>query len=204
MSILNIFDLLGTIAFAVSGALAAMNKRLDIFGVLIMAFVTAVGGGTLRDMMIGFTPVAWMRDFTTISTIFISYLIILFARPYVHRFKRILFYFDSFGLGAFTITGIHQGLTFGLHPVICVALGTMTAAFGGVLRDIMLNEIPQVFKKEIYATACIVGGTLFFALLSFNIDQRYAEVIAAIVVVLVRVLSIKYRLYLPMIYEWKQ
>lgn len=201
MSILTLFDILGTIAFAISGALAAMNKRLDIFGVLILAFVTAVGGGTLRDVMIGYTPVAWMRNFTTILIIFGAYVVILFAKPYVHHFKKTLFFFDSFGLGAFTVTGIAQGLAFGLHPALCVALGTMTGAFGGVLRDMLINEIPHVFRKEIYATACIAGGTLFFILLYINVSRHFAEIAAAVTVVLVRVISIRYKLYLPLVYD---
>ncbi|UKJ08636.1 trimeric intracellular cation channel family protein [Solitalea lacus] len=204
MSILTVFDILGTIAFAISGALAAMNKRLDIFGVLILAFVTAVGGGTLRDVLIGYTPVAWMRNYTTITVILGSYLVVLFAKPYLKHLKKPLFYFDSFGLGAFTITGIAQGMAFGLHPGLCVALGTMTGAFGGVIRDILINEIPHVFRKEIYATACIIGGVVFFLLLSLNVERHYAEVAAAVAVVVVRIVAIRYHLYLPKIYDRDQ
>ncbi|MCO4291813.1 trimeric intracellular cation channel family protein [Solitalea sp. MAHUQ-68] len=204
MSILYLFDILGTIAFATSGALSAMNKRLDIFGVLILAFVTAVGGGTLRDVMIGYTPVAWMRNFTTISIILVTYIVTLFANAHIHHLKKLLFYFDSFGLGAFTITGIAQGLAFGLHPVLCIALGTMTGAFGGVIRDIMVNEIPVVFRKEIYATACIAGGSLFFLLRFLNIETHLTEVISAVTVVVVRVVSFRFKLYLPKIYDYKE
>ncbi|POY38542.1 hypothetical protein C3K47_03865 [Solitalea longa] len=204
MTILDLFDILGTIAFAISGALAAMNKRLDIFGVLILAFVTAVGGGTLRDVMIGYAPVAWMRNFTTISIILITYVVTLFANSHIHHLKKLLFYFDSFGLGAFTVTGIAQGLAYGLHPVLCIALGTMTGAFGGVIRDIMLNEIPVVFRKEIYATACIAGGSLYFLLRFLNIETHLTEVIAALTVVVVRVVSFRFKLYLPKIYDYKE
>ena len=148
-------DILGTVAFAISGVLVAMEKRLDLFGVLIIAFVTAIGGGTLRDLLIGNTPVVWIRDLTYVITIGIT---VFFGVLFVNQlkyFRKSQFLFDTIGIGLYTMLGIEKGLQAGLSPVICIALGTMTASFGGVIRDILCNEIPVIFRKEIYATACI-------------------------------------------------
>ena len=156
-----IVDILGTIAFAVSGVLVAMEKRLDIFGVGIIALVTALGGGTLRDMLIGITPVTWT---TTPMYMYIILGAVIIAVLFQSRLKYLrtsLFLFDTIGIGFYTMIGINKGVEAGLEPLICIALGTITASFGGVLRDILCNEIPVILRIEIYATACIAGGFLF-------------------------------------------
>ena len=157
-------DILGTIAFAISGVLVAMNKRMDPFGVFIIAFVTSVGGGTLRDILIGATPVFWMRDMTFIIVISLSAIFAVLFRRYLKHLRRSLFLFDTIGIGLYTVIGIEKGLAVELHPIICIALGTMSACFGGVIRDILCNEIPVIFRKEIYASACIIGGVTYFVL----------------------------------------
>src|SRR5690606_33075656 len=169
MSIFYIIEILGTVAFAMSGALTAMSKRLDPFGVLIIAFVTAVGGGTLRDVMIGSTPVGWMLNINYAYAILFGFILAVLFRRRLDRLRKSLFLFDTIGLGVFTLIGLQKGIAIGLHPVICIALGTMTACFGGVLRDILCNDIPVIFQREIYATICIIGGILFFALKLLNI-----------------------------------
>ena len=161
-------DILGTVAFAISGALVAMNKRMDPFGVLIIAFVTAVGGGTLRDVMIGIEPVSWMKNMTFVYVIMASALFAVLFRKRINYLRKSLFLFDTIGIALYTVVGIETGLIAGLHPLICIAMGTMTACFGGVLRDILCNEIPVIFRKEIYATACIFGGLTYFLLLQFS------------------------------------
>jgi len=146
----QIIDILGTIAFAISGVLVALNKRMDPFGVLIIAFVTAVGGGTLRDVMIGVSPVSWMTNMTYVYVIFGSTVFAIVLRNKINYLRTSLFLFDTIGIGLYTVVGIEKGLNAGLHPIICIALGTMTACFGGVIRDILCNEIPVIFRKEIY------------------------------------------------------
>ena len=122
MSLFQIFDLLGTVAFALSGTMAAINKKLDVFGIFIIAFVTSVGGGTLRDMLIGRTPVGWMTDLTYLYIIILSTVIGIIFRKRMGKLSKTLFLFDTIGLGIFTITGAEIGLQFGLHPIICVII----------------------------------------------------------------------------------
>lgn len=174
-----------------------MNKRLDPFGVFIIAFVTAVGGGTLRDILIGRTPVGWMRDLNYVYLILFGYILAIVFRKKLDRLRTSLFLFDTIGLGVFTLIGLERGLDTNLHPVICIALGTMTACFGGVTRDILCNEIPVVFRKEIYATICIIGGILFFILKRWNLDNNILYLIVSSVMISIRLMAVKFRWYLP-------
>ena len=194
-------DILGTIAFAISGVLAAMNKRMDPFGVFIIAFVTAVGGGTLRDLLIGFTPVFWMTDMTFMYVIAGATLAAVIFRNQIKHLRKSLFLFDTIGIGLYTVIGIEKGLNAGLHPIICIALGTMSACFGGVIRDILCNEIPVIFRKEVYATACIFGGVTYFILREFIADQNLIFVIALSVVITARLLAVIFKISLPTIYS---
>lgn len=196
-------DILGTIAFAISGVLVAMNKRMDAFGVIIIAFVTAVGGGTLRDLMVGVEPVSWMRDITYVYVIVGTTVFAVLFRNQLKHLRRSLFLFDTIGIGLYTVVGIETGLVAGLHPLICIALGTMTACFGGVIRDILCNEIPVIFRKEIYATACILGGLTYFLLLQFLEDRNYLFIIAGLVVIIVRILAVRFKISLPSLYKDK-
>ncbi len=192
----HLLDIIGTMAFAISGVLTALSKRLDPFGVLIIAFVTAVGGGTLRDVLIGRTPVMWMKDITYVYVIIIGFFIAILFRKKLDRLRTSLFLFDTIGLGVFTLIGLEKGIEVGLHPVICIALGTMTACFGGVIRDILCNEIPVIFRKEIYATICIFGGVLFFLLKQTAISQDLLYLITSAVIITIRLLAVKYKWYL--------
>jgi uncharacterized membrane protein YeiH len=194
-------DILGTIAFAISGVLVAMNKRMDPFGVFIIAFVTAVGGGTLRDLLIGLTPVFWMMDMTFIYVITAAAFTAIVFRNQIKHLRKSLFLFDTIGIGLYTVIGIEKGLNAGLHPLICIALGTMSACFGGVIRDILCNEIPVIFRKEVYATACIFGGITYFILRQFIVDQNLIFVIALSVVITARLLAVIFKISLPTIYR---
>ncbi|HZJ18730.1 MAG TPA: trimeric intracellular cation channel family protein [Pricia sp.] len=197
----SIIDILGTIAFAISGVLVAMDKKLDLFGVFIVAFVTSVGGGTLRDILIGNTPVVWMREYIYIIVILITVILAILFVNQLKYFRRTLFLFDTIGIGLFTMLGIEKGLTANLLPVMCIALGTITACFGGVIRDILCNEIPVIFRREIYATACILGGLSYFLLVLLPIDSAYAYVGAIAVIIITRLLAVKFRIALPNIYR---
>src|SRR6188768_3506234 len=185
LNFINIIEILGTFAFAVSGAFSAMEKKLDLFGVLIISFVTAIGGGTIRDMLLGNTPVAWLEDKTIMGVILISALAAIFFGSYLRQMTRTLFTFDAFGLGLFTIIGIEKGLDHQLGAGVCVALGTITGCFGGVARDVLLNNVPLIFKKEIYASSCIAGGIIYFLLLKANVERRTIIITCIIVIVVI-------------------
>ncbi|NRD22738.1 trimeric intracellular cation channel family protein [Winogradskyella litoriviva] len=197
----QIVDILGTVSFAISGVLVAMNKRMDPFGVLIIAFVTAVGGGTLRDVMIGVEPVSWMKNMTFVYVIFGSVVFAVIFRKRINYLRKSLFLFDTIGIALYTVVGVETGVIAGLHPIICIALGTMTACFGGVLRDILCNEIPVIFRKEIYATACILGGLTYFLLRKFLDDENYLFVVAGLVVIIVRLVAVRFKISLPSLYR---
>lgn len=194
-------DLLGTIAFAISGVLIAMNHKMDPFGILIIAFVTAVGGGTLRDVLIGQTPVSWMLDMNYTYIILASTVFATIFRNKLNYLRTSLFLFDTIGIGLYTVVGIEKGLSADLHPIICIALGTISACFGGVIRDILCNEIPVIFRKEIYATACILGGLSYFALRKFPIEESVVFVIAGAIVIVIRLLAVKFKIALPALYR---
>ncbi|MEO5650983.1 MAG: trimeric intracellular cation channel family protein [Ginsengibacter sp.] len=198
---LQLIDILGTVAFAVSGVFAAMQKKLDVFGILIIAFVTAIGGGTLRDMMIGDLPVSWMKNINYSIIILITAAVVIFFNKTITNFQKTLLVFDSIGLGFFTVLGIQKGIAFGLHPAICIALGTVTACFGGVIRDISLNNIPLIFQKEIYATACIFGGSIYFLLLKTSWSIEFIELVCIAFIFLARLLAVRYHWSLPVIYR---
>lgn len=194
-----LLDILGTMAFAMSGALTAMNKKMDPFGVLVIAFVTSVGGGTLRDVLIGRTPVGWMRDLNYVYMIVLGFIIALIFRKKLDKLRVSLFLFDTIGLGVFTLIGLEKGIDTGLHPVICIALGTMTACFGGVLRDILCNDIPVIFRKEIYATICIIGGCFFFLLRQWNIPQDVLYLATSGIIIFIRLLAVNFKWSMPVI-----
>ena len=193
----QLLDIIGTMAFAMSGALTAMNKKMDPFGVFIIAFVTAVGGGTLRDVLIGRTPVVWMLDIRYVYLIIIGFILAIVFRKKFDRLRKSLFLFDTIGLGVFTLIGLEKGINIGLHPVICIALGTMTACFGGVIRDILCTEIPVIFRREIYATICIFGGIVFFLLRKLNMENDILYLTTSIVIITVRLMAVKFKWYLP-------
>lgn len=200
MNFFDLLDLLGTIAFATSGALVAMNKKFDLFGVFIVAFVTALGGGTLRDVLIGKVPVGWMLEtyyvYTTIATVIVTIII----RNNIKYLSKSLFLFDTIGLGIFTITGTQIGVESNFNPIISVALGTMTASFGGVIRDILCNQIPVIFREEIYATAAILGSITFLVLNKFNLPINVIYIITTSIVIIIRIIAVKFHLSLPTFY----
>jgi uncharacterized membrane protein YeiH len=201
---LKLIDILGTVSFAISGVFAAMQKRLDVFGILIISFITAMGGGTLRDMLIGDFPVTWMRNLNYSVIILISAVVAIVFNNTIKNFEKTLLVFDSLGLGFFTVLGIQKGIAFGLHPGICIALGTITGCFGGVIRDIALNNIPLIFRKEIYATACIFGGIAYFIMLQTPIIRNWVDVIVITTIFLIRIIAVTCKLTLPPLYTKPQ
>jgi uncharacterized membrane protein YeiH len=201
MKFIDLVEILGTAAFAFAGAASAMKKRLDVFGVLIITFVTAIGGGTIRDLLIGSLPVAWIHDLQIISCIMVAYLISLFFTDYVQRFPRIIFWLDTIGLAVFCMVAIRKGIAFDLHPIVCIALGTITGCFGGIIRDVLLNEIPYVFRKDIYASACIAAGIIYYLSLIAGAHEPTAGLIAGGIIIVIRYGATYWNWRLPLIYS---
>lgn len=199
-SFFEIVNILGTLSFAISGTSAAMRKELDIFGIIIIAFVTAIGGGTLRDILIGKLPVAWLQDNVAMTVIILGTITTIAFGTWVTKLNYTLFIFDALGLGFCTIIGIQKGMELQFSSGICIALGAMTGCFGGVIRDTLLNEIPLIFRKEIYASACIAGGLAYYGLLYFQIENNLAQVICIVFIVIIRIVVVKYQLSLPSVY----
>lgn len=196
-SIITFLDFSGTFAFAVSGALAAADKKFDLFGAVFLGFVTAIGGGTLRDMMLGNTPVAWLHDIRIFYIIVLAVVFTFLFRPTIVRFTKALFLFDTIGISVFTIIGIQKGLAVEIHAPIAVMMGITTAVMGGIIRDVLCNDIPLIFHKEIYATACLFGGIIFLILTFLHVPESYTIVIAASSIFIVRSLSVRYMWSLP-------
>ena len=197
-----LWDLIGTFVFGISGVLVGLERKMDVFGMFILAFVTGVGGGTVRDVLIRTTtldpvPVFWMKNLMYVLMIVASVVITLpFKKKFVGHWSYWLMVFDTIGRGVFTIIGLEKTLRFELSPVIAILLGAMTGSFGGVIRDILANKLPAVFHKEIYATACVAGGIVYF-LIDGLMGHNTVVFITILVVIAVRLLSVKYKWELP-------
>ena len=202
---LHILELIGTVAFAVSGAMTGIRKHLDLFGVAFLGVVTAVGGGILRDVMIGATPPGCFRN--PIYLVVGAATAILFFIPFIRHplmrrqaaFDRMLFVMDSLGLAVFTVTGVLAGLecSAGAHPILLVTVGMLTATGGGVLRDVLVGDTPMVFVKHVYAAASLAGAALFVALHALRAPLLVTGIVSAASVFLIRCLAAHYRWNLP-------
>ena len=198
--ILEYIGLLGSFALAISGSLKAMDKQFDPFGVFIIAFVTAVGGGTIRDILIEKREVFWFSSPQYLYYIIAGTVLAIIFRRQANKAKRTLMVFDTVGLGLFTVTGVQIGLSFGLDTVTCLILGTMTGSFGGVIRDILVNEVPVIFHKEVYATICIAGGAIYIALYRYGMENPYLQLIPIFFIILARFVVVYFKITLPSIY----
>ncbi|MGO1751592.1 MULTISPECIES: trimeric intracellular cation channel family protein [Psychroflexus] len=195
-----ILDIIGVIAFSISGVLAALRKRMDAFGILIIAFVTSIGGGTIRDILIG-APVIWMTQMIYVYVIIATTILAVIFRKKLAFLRKSLSLFDSIGIGLYTVIGIEKGLKYGFSPEICIAIGTISACFGGVIRDTLCNEIPSIFKNEVYATACILGGVSYFIFLKLNFPNGLIFFLAGMTVILIRLAAVVFKISLPSIYK---
>ena len=199
MEFIYVLDILGTFAFAVSGALVASDKKFDLFGVVIIAFVTAVGGGMLRDLLIDAHPINWIGDLNYMYTIFLAVIFTFLFKSKIAHLSKTMFLFDMVGLSVFTLLGLEKGLSFNLNPIIALIMGMISAVFGGVLRDVLTNKIPLIFEKEIYASACLVGGISYLLLTYFNMTENVIFVFSASIILIIRVIAVKFKLQLPKI-----
>ncbi len=200
MSLLFFINILGTISFSISGVLTAVKKRMDPFGIFIIAFVTAVGGGTLRDVLID-APVFWMYDLRFMYVIAGATVLAIIFRKKLGYVRKSMFLFDTIGIALYTVIGVEKGINAGFPPIICIALGTISACFGGVIRDILCAEIPIIFRKEIYATACIAGASAYFILQYTPLPNNIVVFIAGGIVIAIRLLAVLFKLSLPSLHS---
>ncbi len=191
-------DLIGTFAFAISGIKLASGKQVDWLGAYIIGLATAIGGGTIRDLFLGVTPF-WMLDSRYFITTGVALLATLLFKEKLFRWKNTLFLFDTIGLGLVTIVGITKSLDANFPFWVCIVMGAITGSVGGVIRDILLNEVPLLLQKDIYALACIAGGVVYFICHYFNLSTGFTELIAAAVVMIVRILAIQFHIHLPVL-----
>ncbi len=189
-------DYVGTLVFAISGVLAGVEKKFDLFGVIILAFVTAIGGGTVRDVLIGSTPVGWMTNEIYIYLILMAVPFCYFFKDKIIYLRQGFFLFDTLGIGLFTVLGLQKTLALGLSPLIALAMGVVSACFGGVIRDVLINEVPLIFRKEIYASACLAGG-ITFLVSNYFLAENISMIIAIATVIAIRILAIKRNWELP-------
>ncbi len=197
MNLLYCLDLLGTAAFAASGALAAVRRDMDVFGVLVLGLVTATGGGTVRDLLLGDTPPFIFKNETYLYiSIAVSLLVFLFHRG-LSRFTHPLTFFDAVGLGTFVVIGTGKALEFHFGYVGSVMAGVMTATAGGMIRDVLSNRVPMVLQKEVYASACLAGGLLMTLLYHTGAPRTAVLLASAFTVILLRLLAVRYNWSLP-------
>ena len=199
MDIIYVLDILGTFAFAISGALVALDKKFDLFGVIIIAFITAVGGGMLRDVLINAHPINWIGDLNYLYTIFTAVIFTFLFKSKIFYLSKTLFLFDTIGISVFTLLGLQKGLAYELHPLVAVIMGMISAVFGGVLRDVLTAKVPLIFEKEIYASACLAGGVIYLTLNYFRVEENINFIISAAVVVIIRAVVVRFHLELPKI-----
>ena len=191
-------DLLGTFAFAISGIRLASVKQIDWFGAYIIGLATAIGGGTVRDLLLDVTPF-WMLDAKYFLVTGVALLATILLREKIFRWNNTLFLFDAIGLGLFTIVGISKSLAVGLPFWVCIVMGTVTGCVGGVVRDVLLNEVPLLFRKDIYALACVAGGIVYFTCYWLGLPPGLTELLAALTVIAIRVLAVKFHIHLPVL-----
>ena len=194
--LLFILEAGGTLAFSVSGALLAVRKRFDFFGVLVLASVTAMGGGIMRDLICGIHPPLAFQNLSLLGLALGGGVVTFFFYRYLERAGRLLNLFDAIGLGLFTMTGVNIGLQNGLTLFPCILLGLLTGVGGGVGRDLLANRSPFILQKELYASVSLVGGLVFFALIQY-MSQDQASYLASGLIILVRLLAVKFKLELP-------
>lgn len=198
--IVYILMMIGTFALSISGSLTSMEKRFDAFGVLIIAFVTAVGGGSLRDMIVD-REVFWLSDASYIYIIIAGSIFSMIFRKKLNYLRTFLLLFDTIGLALFTILGAEIGLNHNLDFVNSVILATITGVAGGVLRDVLVNEIPVIFKKEIYATISIAGSSLYLFLKSTSLNETLIYLGPIFIIIILRLVVVYFKISLPSIYR---
>lgn len=198
ITFLLIVEIIGTLAFAISGIRLAALKKFDWFGAFIVGLVTAIGGGTIRDLFLSTTPF-WMLNYWYLIVTAIALGLVIIFKRYLVRLDHTFFIFDTIGLALFVVIGIQKSLDFGFPMWVAIIMGTITGAFGGVLRDILINEEPLIFRKEVYATACLAGGLSYWLISHLGGSIVVQQISCAAIIIIVRVLSVIYNWSLPVL-----
>lgn len=198
MAAIEWFDYTGVVVFAIAGVFSAAERRMDAFGALVLAYVTCLGGGTIRDVLLNQYPIFWMKDLSYLWIILITSLITFFLIRDVKKILPYLFIPDAVGLGIYTLIGIQKSAALGLPPEICVIMGVITAVGGGMIRDVLSNQPPLIFhNQEIYATACLAGGGLFFLLHRVGWNDQVIHISTVAFIFMIRLVSIRMNLKMP-------
>lgn len=197
MDFITVIDYIGTFAFAISGIRLASAKRFDWFGAYVVGFVTAVGGGTMRDLMLGYSHPFWMDNIGYLLVSGSALLFCIILRRYVVRLNNTFFIFDAIGLGLFTVVGVEKSLAVGQPMWVGIIMGTMTGAAGGMFRDIFINEVPLIFRKDIYAIACVLGGMIYWLCMKMDFSNEMTGLITAVSVIVIRILAVHFNICLP-------
>ncbi|PRY85921.1 trimeric intracellular cation channel family protein [Mongoliibacter ruber] len=190
-------ELVGTLVFAISGALAVRDREHDLFGAGFTGFITAIGGGSLRDILLGSYPLVWIGDVNFLYAIFLGILLAFIFPTTLLKLRKTMFLFDTLGIAFFTVLGVEKALSLGVRPEIAAIMGMFSAVMGGVIRDTLTNEIPILFRKEVYASACLAGAILYLVLNYFGIARDYNMLVSISVVISIRLIAVKYKLSLP-------
>ena len=198
ITFLLIVEIIGTLAFAISGIGLAALKKFDWFGAFIVGLVTAIGGGTIRDLFLSTTPF-WMLNYWYLIVTAIALGLVIIFKRYLVRLDHTFFIFDTIGLALFVVIGMQKSLDFGFPMWVAIIMGTITGAFGGVLRDILINEEPLIFRKEVYATACLAGGLSYWLISHIGGSIVVQQISCAAIIIIVRVLSVIYNWSLPVL-----
>ncbi len=194
MNVIFALETAGMLVFAISGALAAGERAFDLMGVFIIAFVTALGGGTLRDMLIGALPVGWLKEPIYLAVIGLGVVLTFVFNKRLNALRKTFFLFDSIGLGLFAIAGMQKALNYDIVPVYAIICGMITATFGGMLRDILCNEIPIIFRKEIYALAALIGASVYWGLGYLEVPPVINYTSSICLVIVIRMLAVRYNI----------
>ncbi len=197
MSLLFILDMIGTVAFAASGAWVGVRKEMDLFGVIALAMVTAIGGGTLRDLLLGDLPPFCLQNEIYFWIPVITAILVFTLHRHLPHLMQPLLYLDAIGLGTFVVIGTSKALLFETGPFGAVLMGVLTGTAGGVIRDVLANEVPLILRQEIYASACIFGGVLLVILTRLESPEQINLLLVAGSVILIRILAIRHNWSLP-------
>lgn len=193
----DLLDHIGTFAFAISGIRLAAEKRFDWFGAYVVGFVTAIGGGTTRDLLLGVTPF-WMQNSSYLIVTGIALLSFVFLKNLIYKLNKTLFLFDAIGLGLFVVVGINKSLDAQFPFWVAILMGMITGSVGGVIRDVLINEVPLILRRDIYALACVIGGVLYGICSNYlSISPNVISIIAATSVILVRIVAVRYHIQIP-------
>ena len=196
-SLQYILEILGTLFFAISGALAIRDRNPDLFGATFTGFVTAIGGGTLRDIMLGAYPLVWISDINFLYAILLGVVVAYIFFKVLVGLRRTFMFFDALGISFFTILGVEKALSLGLRPEIAAMMGMFSAVMGGVIRDTLINEQPVLFRKEVYATACLAGAVFYLVLHRFDVPRDINLIISSAFIFIIRMVAVKFKLALP-------